>query len=178
VINGECQVACRLGGVSVLVTGPKGHGFNPSRGYGFLRAIKIRSTPSFGWEVKLEAPCRILRRLKRSLHLSQILICKILTSSSIPPTHSQLSLLVGLPDSFVNESGVFPSRRHHHHGAPSSRITRGMVAAVLTRLTPSTGSIGQSGRLDTWYAWAAAANCTLFCEISVILPCETGMFRE
>jgi hypothetical protein len=111
VINGECQVACRLGGVSVFVTGPKGHGFNPSRDDGFLRAIKIHSTPSFGWEVKREAPCRILRRLKTSLHVSQILICKILTSSSIPPTHCQIALLVGLPDNFVNESGVFPSRR-------------------------------------------------------------------
>jgi hypothetical protein len=39
----------RLGGVviSVLVTGPKGRVFKPGRGDGFLRAIKIRSTPSF-----------------------------------------------------------------------------------------------------------------------------------
>jgi hypothetical protein len=42
-----------LGGVvvSVLTTGPKGHGFKPSQGNGFLRAIKICSTPSFRWEV-------------------------------------------------------------------------------------------------------------------------------
>jgi hypothetical protein len=37
--------ACRsrLGGVvvSVLATGPKGHGFEPDQGDGFLRAIKI-----------------------------------------------------------------------------------------------------------------------------------------
>jgi hypothetical protein len=38
--------------VSVLVTGPKGRGFKPGRGDGILRAIQIRSTPSFGWEVK------------------------------------------------------------------------------------------------------------------------------
>jgi hypothetical protein len=39
---------CRLGGVvvSVLATGPKGCGFEPGQGDGFLRAIKIRSTPS------------------------------------------------------------------------------------------------------------------------------------
>jgi hypothetical protein len=45
----------RLGGVvvSVLVTGLK-----PGRGDEFLRAIKIRSTPSFGWEVKVEVPHR------------------------------------------------------------------------------------------------------------------------
>jgi hypothetical protein len=37
-----------LGGVvvSVLATGPKGRGFEPSQGDGFLRAIQIRSTPS------------------------------------------------------------------------------------------------------------------------------------
>jgi hypothetical protein len=38
----------RLGGVavSVLATGPKCCGFEPGQGNGFLRAIKIRSTPS------------------------------------------------------------------------------------------------------------------------------------
>jgi hypothetical protein len=39
---------CRLGGVvvSVLATGPSGCGFEPGKGDGFLKAIKIRSTPS------------------------------------------------------------------------------------------------------------------------------------
>jgi hypothetical protein len=51
--------------VSVLATGPKGSGFEPEQGYGFLRAVKIRSTPSFGWEVKPEVPCcKILRHVK------------------------------------------------------------------------------------------------------------------
>jgi hypothetical protein len=38
----------RLGGVvvSVLAAGPKGRGFKTARGDGFLRATKIRSTPS------------------------------------------------------------------------------------------------------------------------------------
>jgi hypothetical protein len=57
----------RLGGVvvSVLDTGPKGGGFKPGRDDLFLRAIKIRSTPSFVWEVKPEVPCRkILRHVK------------------------------------------------------------------------------------------------------------------
>jgi hypothetical protein len=54
--------------VSVLATGPKGRGFKPGRGDEFLRAIKIRSTPSFGWEVKPEVPCRkILRHVKDPL---------------------------------------------------------------------------------------------------------------
>jgi hypothetical protein len=59
---------CRLGGVtvSVLATGPKIRGFNPSRDDGFLRAIRIRSTPSLGGEVKLSAPChKILRHVKK-----------------------------------------------------------------------------------------------------------------
>jgi hypothetical protein len=54
--------------VSVLVTGPKGRGLKPGCGHGFLRVIKIRSTPSFGWEVKPEVPCRkILRHVKDPL---------------------------------------------------------------------------------------------------------------
>jgi hypothetical protein len=38
----------RLGDVMVIVlaTGPKGCGFEPGQGDGFLKAIKIRSTPS------------------------------------------------------------------------------------------------------------------------------------
>jgi hypothetical protein len=44
--------------VSVLAIGPKVRAFEPGRGDGFLKAIKIRSTPSFGGDVKLEAPCR------------------------------------------------------------------------------------------------------------------------
>jgi hypothetical protein len=57
----------RVGGVvvSVLATGPKGCWFKPSQCYGFLMVIKIRSTPSFGWEVKPETPChKILRPVK------------------------------------------------------------------------------------------------------------------
>jgi hypothetical protein len=60
-------IRSRLGGVvlSELATGPKDRGYEPGQGDGFLRAIKIRSTPSFGWEVKPEVPCRkILRHVK------------------------------------------------------------------------------------------------------------------
>jgi hypothetical protein len=50
VTNGTNQINCRLGGVvvSLLAAGPKGRGFKPGRGDGFLRVTKIRSTPSFG----------------------------------------------------------------------------------------------------------------------------------
>jgi hypothetical protein len=40
----------------VLATGPKGRGFEPGQGDGFLRAIKVCSTYYFGWEVKPEIP--------------------------------------------------------------------------------------------------------------------------
>jgi hypothetical protein len=63
----EVPPMSRLGGVlvSVLATGLMCCGFKPCQGDGFLRAIKICSTPSFGWEVKPEAPCRkILRHVK------------------------------------------------------------------------------------------------------------------
>jgi hypothetical protein len=43
--------------VGMLATEPKGCGFEPGQGDGFLREIKIRSTPSIGWEVKAEVSC-------------------------------------------------------------------------------------------------------------------------
>jgi hypothetical protein len=56
-----------LDGIAVIVlsTGPKVCGFKPGRGDGYLRAIKIRSAPSFGGEAKTSAPYRkILRHVK------------------------------------------------------------------------------------------------------------------
>jgi hypothetical protein len=56
--------------ISVLVIGPKVRGFKPDLGDGFLRATKIRSTPSFGVEVKPEASCRkILRHAENHLQI-------------------------------------------------------------------------------------------------------------
>jgi hypothetical protein len=56
--------------VSVLAIGANVCGFKLGRGGGFLRAIKIHSTPSFGGEVKLEAPrYKILRHVKRHLQV-------------------------------------------------------------------------------------------------------------
>jgi hypothetical protein len=43
--------------VSVLAIRHKVCGFKLGRGDGFLRAIKIGSTPSFEGEVKPETPC-------------------------------------------------------------------------------------------------------------------------
>jgi hypothetical protein len=55
-----------LGGlvVSVLATGPKAI---PTEVDGFLRVIKIRSTTSFGGEVKPSVPCRRFTACKRIL---------------------------------------------------------------------------------------------------------------
>jgi hypothetical protein len=58
---------CHLGGIMIVVlaTGSKVCGFKPGRGYGHLRAIKIRSTPPFRGEVRQSVPCRnILRNVK------------------------------------------------------------------------------------------------------------------
>jgi hypothetical protein len=53
-----------LGGVmvTVLLIGAKVRGFKSGRGVGLLRAIKIRSTTSFGGEVKLSAQFRNILR--------------------------------------------------------------------------------------------------------------------
>jgi hypothetical protein len=57
--------------VSVLATGLKGRRFKPGRSDGFLRATKIRSTHSFVWEVKPDAPYhKILRHVKYALTMS------------------------------------------------------------------------------------------------------------
>jgi hypothetical protein len=66
----QAQYFSRLGStvISVLATGPKGCGIEHGQGDGFLRAIKIRTTPSFGWEEKPEVPCRkMLRHVKELL---------------------------------------------------------------------------------------------------------------
>jgi hypothetical protein len=50
--------------VSVIATGLKGRGFEAGQVDGFLRAIKVRSTPSFEWKVKPGVSCgKILRHV-------------------------------------------------------------------------------------------------------------------
>jgi hypothetical protein len=89
--------------VSVLATGPKGRGFKHGRGDGFLRAIKIRSTPSIGWEVKLEVPChKILRHVKDSLRYQNS--HSFVSSFYLP----QVSVLVGLPESSDGRVRSYP----------------------------------------------------------------------
>jgi hypothetical protein len=61
-----------LGGVtvSVLAIRPKDRWFKPGRRDGYLRAIKIRTAPSFGGEVKPSASRRkILWHVKNSFEV-------------------------------------------------------------------------------------------------------------
>jgi hypothetical protein len=112
----------RLGGVvvSVFATGPKGHGFKPSRGDGFLRAIKLCSTPPFGWEV----PChKILQHVKDPLMYQRYWTWKILIPSSIPPTYSRRLCWLDCQWALVDKSGFIPSRHHHHHSSPLTFMT-------------------------------------------------------
>jgi hypothetical protein len=53
--------------VSVLTTGPTGSGFEPGQGDGFLRAVKIRSTPSSRMRSKAVKRRKILRHVKEHL---------------------------------------------------------------------------------------------------------------
>jgi hypothetical protein len=61
-----------LAGVMVimLAIGSKGRGFKPGRDDEFLRTINIRSSTSFGEEVKPSAPCfKILRNVKKYFYV-------------------------------------------------------------------------------------------------------------
>jgi hypothetical protein len=68
-----------LGGlvVSVLATRPKVRGFDPDRG-----KIKIRSTTSFGGEVKPSVPCRRFTPCKRTLRAQIKMLPPFLTQVS------------------------------------------------------------------------------------------------
>jgi hypothetical protein len=63
------STVCRLGDVmlSVLATVPKVRMLKPGRGDGFLRAIKVRSRPFFGGEVKPLASCREIYGMLKNL---------------------------------------------------------------------------------------------------------------
>jgi hypothetical protein len=101
----ECRALSHLGGVvvSVLTTGLKGRGLD-----GFLTAIQIRSTPSFGWEVKPDVPCRkIYGMLKIPWGISDADMQNshsFFHSSYLP----QMSLVVGLPESSGGRVRSYP----------------------------------------------------------------------
>jgi hypothetical protein len=99
--------------VSVFAIGLKVPGFKPVRSDGYLRTIKICSTASFGGEVKPEAPCKILQHVKITCKYEQKSFAtpNPLFNSPVPPSwYLLLTLLVGLPDSCGEKSGVFLCR--------------------------------------------------------------------
>jgi hypothetical protein len=61
-------------------------GSNPTKDDGFLRVIKIRSTPSSGGKVKPSAPCRkTLRHAKEAFGMKEIIrMAKLISFASSP----------------------------------------------------------------------------------------------
>jgi hypothetical protein len=79
--------------VSVLATSTKVRGFDPGQGNGFLRAIKIRSTPSFGWDIKPEVPGMNNRPVEAAVlrRQSHPIITSVPLFASLPLPHSLVS---------------------------------------------------------------------------------------
>jgi hypothetical protein len=107
--------------VSVIATGPKGRGIQPRR-----------------WEFKGD-------KSPQQISLADDHTCKVKFSriSSIPPTCSQMTLLVEFPESSGGRVRSF-SQRHHHYGSLCSYITRGMN----NRSVGGSGSEIQSHTID------------------------------
>jgi hypothetical protein len=152
--------------VKVLATGPKVRGFKRGRDDGFLRALKVRSTLSFGWEVKSEAPCRkILRHVKNRLQVWNKILCNTKFSylSPIPPAFYQMNLLVGLSGNSGGRICFTPSVSSTTF--LNARISPGgwricpLVAAFQTRsLTPLTRSSSVLFRCKKGKYWPADIN--------------------
>jgi hypothetical protein len=112
--------------VSALAIRPRVRGFRPSRGDGFSRATKIRSTPSVGGEVKPETP---RRRILRNV----IITCKYEQKyfarpnpfflSPVPLASYNTTLLVGLPE--ISCGRVSFPLSSFNHGSPCSYIIWG-----------------------------------------------------
>jgi hypothetical protein len=58
--------------VSVFAIGPKVHGFKPDRGDGLLRAIEVRTTPSFGGEINSQPVYVITNAYRRCVFLADL----------------------------------------------------------------------------------------------------------
>jgi hypothetical protein len=92
----------------------------------FFLEIKIRSTPSFGWEVKPEVPCR-----KISLEVFQILIGKIRTHSSIPPLRSHMTAGWIARELWWTSQEFSLAGIIIFHGCPRSHITLRMISRSI-----------------------------------------------
>jgi hypothetical protein len=80
--------------LACLPLDPRFAGSNPAEDDGFLRSIKIHSTPSFGGEVKPSVPCRkILQHVKEPCRVwKRYFVGKI--QRTFPPQVSRASLLI------------------------------------------------------------------------------------
>jgi hypothetical protein len=89
-----------LGGlvVACLPPDPRFAGSNPAEDNGFLRVIKIRSTTSFGGEVKSSVPCRRFTACKRTLRIWKR--CFVQNSAAMFLTHVSPALLLDGSSSF------------------------------------------------------------------------------
>jgi hypothetical protein len=87
--------------ISALAIRFKVRGFKHGQGDGILWTIKIRSTPSFGEEVKPSATCsKILQHIKITCKNEQKYFARPNSSffSPVPPACYQMTLLVGFPE--------------------------------------------------------------------------------
>jgi hypothetical protein len=89
-------------------------GFKPRTGYGFVKVIKLGSTPSFGWEIMPEAPC-----CKILWHVKEPCICLRTSSGKV------VSKVYSFTDPFLKKSEhMYPtfhlSENYFFHGPFSS----------------------------------------------------------
>jgi hypothetical protein len=77
----------------VLAVGLNVRGFKPGRGDGFLRVIKIHSTPSFGGKAKPETPCCKISWQAKKKKYEQKYFTRPNSSfpSTVPPARYQMT---------------------------------------------------------------------------------------
>jgi hypothetical protein len=136
--NLHSTLQSRFGGVvvSVIATGTEGRGFKPDGAEKCLIAIKIRSSPSFGWEIKPEAPCRKILRHAKEHSVARVRCYANKTQGHFsPPPWVTARCLWCSQRALVYESGVLELRRGRKIGHK--------MAAVLGTLcsTPASNSI-------------------------------------
>jgi hypothetical protein len=110
-----------LGGlvVACLPLDPRFAGSNPAEDDGFLRVITIRSTTSFGEEVKPLVPCRWFTACKRTIRSWKKMLCKQ-NSVAMFLTHVSPASLVdgsreesGLCSNCAEAAGLPPTTLRH-----------------------------------------------------------------
>jgi hypothetical protein len=131
--------------VSELSIGPTIRGFRPGRVWWVLRAIKIRSTTSFGGEVKPSVPyCKILWYFKEPFEVWKRYFVrkKVIISFANSYCFATRWLLIRLPESSGWRIRSFPSRSHstvvlHVHVSPGEWTIGLLVAAVQRQSHPT-----------------------------------------